>query len=454
MRLLARSFLVALLPCAVGCTGFSLGENDPDTQLGTALGEAQIAVDPRTDTVFQIVEEGVRSSLVAVRPSELEAVRVADLSGHTDPRMLPVSSGVMIMSESSGFDEVRVFDPETLEQTAFKELGAQYHGTRISSSRRWIAVSDGSDSIHILDAETLETIEVPHGGDWIEAMYLHNSDRLAAISFDGLADTAHILVWDMAQLEAGAFEMAPEGKTWDGAAIDVSVEGVTWDMALSFTWVGVSPQDELVVFPVRAAGTNDGAHELLVLDTTSGEVRVVPDAKGPVGFSPDGSTIVAYGREGAEGDQSLVLIDARSLEVDVEEVAIDGGITYFVSHDGDVVVVGSNLGGQSLVLYDLDSGRQTKMDGPGIGLNELVSREGTNELYIVDTGGLLDENDGLFRLDMGDGTLTQMPTRFRPERIAYLPSHDFLVLGDVGRRHLHYYHPSVGVSLAVRLPDP
>ena len=55
-----------------------------------------------------------------------------------------------------------------------------------------------------------------------------------------------------------------------------------------------------------------------------------------------------------KGDALGALVDAKTLEVDEEEVAIEGGISYFVSHANNYVIVASNWGDQSLVLYDVD----------------------------------------------------------------------------------------------------
>jgi hypothetical protein len=49
MRRLLLSLCV--VPIVSGCTSFALGENDPDTNLGTYLTGGDIAVDPKTETL-------------------------------------------------------------------------------------------------------------------------------------------------------------------------------------------------------------------------------------------------------------------------------------------------------------------------------------------------------------------------------------------------------------------
>jgi hypothetical protein len=219
------------------------------------------------------------------------------------------------------------------------------------------------------------------------------------------------------------------------------------------------------VFPVREMDpATPEDYELLVVNTATGEVRVVPDAKGPVGFTPDSSTIVSYDDKGSQNgpdgrtpddeiDQRLLLIDVNTLEVDPQDVDISGGITYFISRDGNQVVVASNLGDEKLSFYDLDNDATTTMDGPAIGLDEFVSRRGKNELWLVD-------DPSLFKIDMNAGTLSQIEPGYDVQHINILPKHDWLVVSDVpapGSQvpRVHFFDP-VGLKdvKAVELPAP
>ena len=72
----------------------------------------------------------------------------------------------------------------------------------------------------------------------------------------------------------------------------------------------VSPDSRSAVIPVVDAtrcgpvpAEDDPCHELVIVDLDSGATRIVGNARGPVGFTPDGSTIVSYRyRRTPEGD--------------------------------------------------------------------------------------------------------------------------------------------------------
>jgi hypothetical protein len=259
---------------------------------------------------------------------------------------------------------------------------------------------------------------------------------------------ARILSWSIPTIEAAGFEANSDG-TWLGADRDLIVPDVTGDLLFSFAWIGVSPDDRWVVFPVYRVGDTP-RHELLVLDTESGQLRTVPDARGPVGFTPDSSTLVAMADAGlgpdGQIDQRLLLIDIETLEVDPQDVPIGGEIQFFVSREGNFVVVASSMGGQELVLLDVDQGKQTQMMGPGVGLWELVSRGEEGELWLVD-------NQTLFRLDLVGGTLETIETGFAPEHIEILPQRDRLVMDDAVSRNLFFFDPARReIALTAPLP--
>lgn len=457
-----RNFLgllaLTLVATASGCTGLSLGENDPDGNLGSYLGDGSVAVDPVNETTYVLVtetpadpESGAleEKTLLAVRAGATKAIEVADLSGREDPRLLFTSAGVIAMSQLDTYqEELLLLDRDTFEEIDSVTAPTYYWGTRLSASRRWIGVADNNDSdydLHVIDSESLETRVIPHGGDMIEAMFANEHDRLVAISLDYETHKARLLSWDMNVLEDQNFAQTINPDIWDGADIDVTVDGVEWDSFFSFTWVGISPDDRLAVFPVRvfdekADGSIDD-YQLIVLDLQTQETRIIPRAKGPVGFTPDGSSIVSYD-EGPDGEQRLVLIDAETLEADEPvDVAIDGGISYFLSHQGNYVVVASNWGDESLVLYDIDSQKQTKMAGPAVGLTEFVVRAEPEEMYVVEPFA---EEGSLFRVNLEEAVVETVITPFTAEHIGILPRRDELVLTDTSRNTLHFMDPDSG----------
>lgn len=449
-----------------GCTGFSLGENDPDNNLGTSLGDGRVAVDPETETTFVVVSEAdeleqsdVARTLFAVRAGSSKAEAIADLSSTADPRMLFTSAGVMTMTEQGGKEELVVRDRKTFEVKNSAVLPVTYFGTRLSASRRWVGVADNVDvdfDIHLIDSESLETRVIPHGGDMIEAMFANEQERLVAISLDSTTHKARLLSWDIPTLEQNDFE--ENGGIWEHADIDVSIDRVEWDSFFSYTWVSISPDDRLAVFPVKVFDGEDefgsasiDDYQLIVLNLETSETTIIPRAKGPVGFTPDGSSIVSYD-ETDTGEQRLVLIDAETLEVDEEplDVVIDGSISYFVSHFGNYVVVASSNGGQGLVLYDIDNQKETRMAGPNVGLTEFVSRANPEELWAVESDG---STGDLYRIDLQAAEVSEVSTKFEPEHIGILPKRDELVLTDLSRRTLHFLDPKSEKELrSVELP--
>jgi hypothetical protein len=452
-----------------GCTGFSLGENNPGADTYLEFGE--IAVDDRTESSFVLTnvtdDKGVeqKSLLRAVDPESSVVSEVADLTDRDDARILFPKSGILIMSEQDGKDELLLLDNKTFAEKGRQAEDVRYNGTRMSPSREWVAVADNTSDkapIHILDTEILTQRVIPHNGDWLEAMWKNKSDELFAIVFynadPDVADSkphARILSWSMADVTAGKFEPDESG-FWPDRKLDIDVPNVEGDFLFSFTWVGISPDDKWAVFPVREAdASTPEEYELLVVDTATGDLRIVKDAKGPVGFTPDSSTIVSYDDKGSQNgkdgltpddevDQRLLLVDINTLEVDAQDVDISGGISYFISRDGNFVVIASNYSDEKLVLYDLDNNTSTQMKGPVVGLDEFVSRKGHNELWLDNAGGL-------YRLDMNKGDLSQIETSYQVSHLNILPKHDWLVLSEAASTtdstttsvpRLHFFDPT------------
>lgn len=447
--MLRRYAVMFAVPVMVtGCTGLSLGENTAGGD--TYLEYGEIAVDDRTENAFLLNtitdKEGIetKSLLRAIDPDSGAVSQVADLTDRDDSRILFPASGILVMSEQNEKDELLLLDKDTFAEKAREPVDVRYHGTRMSSSRDWVAVADNTSEkapIHIIDTQLLSRRIIPHDGDWLEAMWLNGSDQLFAIvsyiadpDVPGSKNRSRILAWSMADVEAGKFEPGEDG-FWPDRKIDFVVEDVMPDFFFSFTWVGISPDDKWAVFPVVESNPETPEeYQLLVVDTATGDLRIVHDAKGPVGFTPDSSTIVSYDDKGSQNgpdgetkdgeiDQRLLLVDVNTLEVDPQDVDISGSISYFVSRDGNFVVVASNYEGEKLVLYDIDNDKSTQMKGPAAGLDEFVSRKGKNELWLKDEQSLL-------KLDMNKGEITTIPTGYSVGHLNILPKHDWLVLSE------------------------
>lgn len=445
------------------CTGETLGEKGAGDDTYLQFGD--IAIDERTETSFVLVNEadggtGVTAEVVSVLSGGTTATQVEDLSGRTNLRMLFPSTGVLVMSQDDVHDRLDLFDQNSLAPLLSKVEPGLYNGTRMSSTRDWVAVADNSQSqaqhppINLLDMHTLSATVVPNGGGWLEAMWLHNTDELFVITFyDDYTTTAHarILSWRMEQLTDGGFSPGTSG-FWPDPRLDIDVPGASPDFFFSFTWIGISPDDSTAVFPVLTpnsapdAGTPDAGttdpwtHTLLVVDVASGALRTVADVAGPVGFTPDSKTIVSYA-----GD-SLELVNATTLAVTPETVPIQGGLSYFTSHEGNQIIVGSTSGQQRLILFDLDNGTSTQMAAPGVALDEFVERTGHDELWIVD-------HSGLYRLDLQAQSFTVAPTSFSPVNINYQPNADKLVMDGEPANDLFFYDPgSMQTTATVPLP--
>ncbi|MDH5493714.1 MAG: hypothetical protein OEY14_17300, partial [Myxococcales bacterium] len=354
-----RGLMVVASACgALGaCTGHTLGENEPGAD--TWLENGSIAVEPVGEISFVLRKEqlladdgrtvlGERKTLFAIPPEGPAASIAADLSEHEDLRILFPEGALMVMGEQGGVDILRTYDPETYAPIDVVSTSARYHGTRMSPSRRWVAVADNAQAakpIHLIEAGSLQILEIPHDGEWLEAMWLHGSDTLVAIVFyeiDQPTAYARVMIWDLPSVKAGGFATDADG-TWSLKLRDLRIDGVSRDLAFSFTWVGIAGDDSLVVFPVRQYDPALAAwgYALRVLDLDAGTLRSVGDAQGPVGFTPDSSTIVSYHYvdDGMGGTSpELLLIDAATLETTPMAIPWDGLPQYFVSHEGNYVV--------------------------------------------------------------------------------------------------------------------
>lgn len=451
----------------LGCTGLTFGENTAGSD--TYLEGGAIAVDDRTDTSFvlhratktQDPEAGAATASIdgifAVSPDGSKIDKVEDMALRSDVRILFPESGILVMSELNGNDRLQVFDNQSFAEKTSKALDIRYHGTRMSPSRKWVAVADNTSDkapIHIINGATLETAIIPHQGEWLEAMWMHSQDEVLAIVFydqDSMNPLARILSWNMDSVAAGGFKPDQMTGYWPTPKLDITLPGTAADFLFSFTWVGISPDDKYAVFPVRKSdGQGSFIYQLVVVETATGTTNTIDNAKGPVGFTPDGLTIVSYRDvETPDGvNQELLLIDMATLTPDPVTVPLEGGITYFVSHAGNYIVVAASGGDQRLVLHDVDQNKTTQMAGPGIGLNEFVSRTAQNELWLVDS-------QALFRLDMVKAEFETVPTSFTPMHINLLPKKDELVLGGNNDGKLYFFSPvSKEVTATATLPMP
>ena len=469
---LALAISVALTASA--CTGLSLGESSPGGSewleptvvetdaMGNPTGRSHgaLAVDPRTENVFVMQTTGSYAELIGSRPEpgELKMLHsidpnsgrvqtVSDVSELADVRIVFPKDGVMVLGEGPRGEEIRMLNADTFEPRWERTTDAHYNGLRLSGRRRYIAAADNptnhrQDSpnlpIHIIDSLTSEIAVVPSDGLWLEAQWANQNEHLITISFEnpfvavGSSQEdrtgARIRRWDLSD----GFDQLD----WTTPNLDIELPSATADLFFSFTWVAIHPQDTHAAFPVirivdTEEGGTDSLPELAIVNLSDGSVRNVPDAKGPVAFTPDGSTIVSY-RNSAADDSELLLIDLESLEQRTLRIP-HGAPSFFLSDDGHHVVVGNSFGTARLLMYDVEDGSMTELDGPEIDLNEFARRPEQAEMWLVD--------DGLFRLDLMSGTLNEVQTGFTPSHINILPVRDMLVLDEQGTMDIHFFSP-------------
>lgn len=475
----------------IACTGATLGErtagddtylepNDfHDTGDGREVGLGSIGVDPATEVSFVVQEvrtrdeDGTitneRKTLFAVPPEATAASGQAELSHLSDLRIIFPGDQVVVLGELDGADNLGFLQSETLqlEETLPALNGARYHGTRLSPSKKYLAVCDNNQSpcpIHVIDLETRTTEVIPHDGFWLEAMWLKHSDTLFAVIFyaddeDTEADETHARVVSFPMEDVQRCGFAVDAGTWCGRTIDLDVPGASPDWLFSFTWLGIAPDDGVVAVPVMLGGQ----HVVALVGTADGTVRTVDDAAGPVGFTPDGSTVVSYryhteevpcdaGVEpedcpAPETTPQLALIDVLDLTVATIDLPTIDMPEYFVTRTGNLVVVADAWNSGRLVLADLDQGSATAMRGPEVNLTELVSMDDAAELWIAD--------DGLFRVDLLDGSVEQVGPGLSPVTINVLPSHNRLVMDDGSGRALVFFDPDARAETArATLPLP
>ncbi len=436
MNRLAYLFVVLLAPA---CGGFA-----PDSEPGgdgpaSSVGTGGIAVDPRTENIFALrgaISGTAQNDVYAIAPDSGQITPLIALAPQADVRVLFPRNSVMVIAEpGAGTTQLARFDANTLAMTNKATTTAQFWGTRTSPTGTYVAVGDSSTQevpIDVIEADTLAIHPLPYAGQELEALWLRNSDELAVIVFDQPADTignARILVWSMPDLMTSGFVPASDGVGWANPIVNITVPNVGFDFFFSYTFIAVSPDDHYAVFPVQTA--NDG-HELLVLDLTTKSLRTVDNALGPVGFTPDSSTIVSYRA------QQLLFVDVQTLQT--TPFAVPEGLpNYFVTREGSYVVIApTDFESGSLTIYDYATQKSETVGTTTMDLDNFVSRVGHDELWLVENQGLAGE---LYRLNFVTGALDQIQLAWNPRDINILPTRDRLVLDDTASGSVRLYDP-------------
>ncbi len=389
-----------------------------------------------------------RKTVWGLLPGDTVPELMLDVTGLEDVRLLDTDAGLLLMGQVGDEQEsLYVLDHDTLAVTAQREVGAYYWGTRTAPSRRFVAVADNAQPMSpltLIDPTTLDTAPILDLDGWGEAMWAEQRDLLAAVAWaqDDFSE-ARLVVWDFS-VDGLTPREAPTrgGRTADmpDPILDVVVDSAWPELGMGFTWIAWHPEDETVVFPVT---DDDGDQALLLLDVASGEVRRVEDAAGPASFTPDGSTLVAWD---PERDTELVLIDPVTLESERLPLPLEGTPQFFVSHDGNQVVVADAFGEDQLQIVDLDTGASTTLD-TRLALADITVREGHDEVWAV--------ADGLWRIDLREAVTEQVDLGWTPDNVVWMPESDLLYLDDAGRPRMVFWDPTLRTTLTtVDLPGP
>jgi hypothetical protein len=387
-----------------GCTGFSLGENGPGGDTWTEPpwtdeGEHRvgaIAVERDEDQLWVVHQETrggeLRAHLSAIDPESRATTEVLDVSGFDDRRVVfPAADRMLLLAQQGGMESLVLFDTIANQRIASTTKPTWYWGTRTSPSGRALVVADNAAPLaplHVIDTATLKHQVLEHDGEAIEAMWNHGSDVLLAVSVaDPFSDhpVAKLLRYDLAGVDLAAPLPAPT-TTWQ-------LGGYDWDFLFSFTWIGISPDDRWAVFPLikRTVGPADGQHVLLVLDQTTGALSEIAGS-GPVGFTRDSKYIVSYGPRTGGGGEDLWLIDPKTRARTTVAMPWAAGISYFVMHDSDHVVVTPVLatGTTFPVVVDTVTLEQRAIDRTPLWLSDFVSRPGHDQLFVESDGRVID----------------------------------------------------------------
>lgn len=445
MRLILWVMFGAILS---GCTsGHTHGQNRPGATV--YLPDGSIATSPDRGRAFYLDRSGSRRILWA---ADIYGSReaFADVSGLRDLRILFPPNQILVMGERDEHERLILFDAESLTELRRVAVRGRYHGTRLSPSGRFLLVSDNQPrdaNLQLIDLRTLQIEGLAYsGGHWTEAGWLNGRDVLVGMvayggNSRGQSESTQV---PQIRLEAWSFEgeETEQISLWPGSEHALVIPNVRHDdlHSGSQSWICMSPDDRYAAVQVLQE-----TPLLLVVDLRTGELRVVQDVRGPVGFSPDGATIVGY--RAAPGDDqdeySIVEIELPSLQTTETRIPFEGpgllalrgddyGPLFYVTESGRFVVIGSNVGDQPLLVFDRAQRVIHTVTGRRLRLNEFVVRRGEH-LYIVD--------DGLFHLDLNEMRVAPVRLGWTPEHINILVTDDILVLDDEDRPGVFFFNP-------------
>jgi hypothetical protein len=437
------------------CSGFSLGENtpggdtwtDPPPTMDGDHHVGAIAVERDEDQLWVVHEKNAgglkRAHLAAIDPVSGVATDLLDVTMAHDRRVVfPATDRLLLMAQVSGTERLVLYDTVTRTRIRTTTKPTWYWGTRTAPSGRAVVVADNAavnSPLHVIDLATLEHQVLPHDGEYVEAMWNHDSDVLIALSVtETPAPRAKLMRFDLEGADLSAPLPQPT-VLWE-------LDGYGWDLLFSFTWIGISPDDRWAVFPLIKHAGGEQQHVLLLLDQLSGGVTLVP-GKGPVGFTHDSSRIVSYG-EAVEGTaQDLWLIDP----VTRARTVVPTGyplVSFFPSRDSGHIAITSPVTNQHLTVYDTATGT-LRSTNQAVGLHDFVTRPGHAQLFA-------ESNGSVFELDLAAATATPVPLPALVGNINVRPASDQFVATDRDKAKIYRVgmatHAMQGAAIV--LPSP
>ncbi len=261
-------------------------------------------------------------------------------------------------------------------------------------------------------------------------------------------------VLDVRWLRSGELAVV-RGTTWrgDDPTTVIQLYGASWrerriEVPNCASKLVISPVEDLALL----APTSCTKDPVSVIDLARAEFVENLPGFGPVAFSPDGMTAVAFGRQAelatfgittatpfsllfidmADRSNSEVAGAERAWSIDTLELG-DAQPIYQLTPDGEVVLIYSVLEAASydgIYLIDIATRTIRETQGPEVALREFVITPDSDLVYLID--------NGLYRLDVRSGSISYvaltcggegLPTRCNPELVNLLPRGDTLVLG-------------------------
>jgi hypothetical protein len=420
------------------------------------VSNGALGVDPDTETTFLLQARGgaggyVERALVAVRPDDGGVQVLERPQGSAATRLLFLRDGVLVIRAEDSGSSLRLYDPRTLALRLSLRAPMAYRRVQVSPSRRFVLADDSVFSragFALIEHDSLRSVQVHSRGYWMEASWHHTTDRLVAAVAQSSENNAtmRFVVYDVAQVRREGYPV--QDPVWRSPILDVSVPGIVPHF-LGTRVITVSPDDRFAVIPVSEYGWELGSGrtaQLLMLDLQNGSVARIDDAFGPVGITPDGSTIVAHrGRDDMPNQSELVLIDRATLTRTVVPLPFNGDPIYHTTRRGNRVLISSLYSPVGFYLYDLAMQRLTFLPGVWASLRDFVVREQADEVYALDRG--------LLRLSLSAARSERVNLRWTPAHLNYLPQHDLLVLDAPATNSLRFWSPTLRETvLDVSLP--